>query len=352
MRNRAAWFAAAVFWTLFGLLTGLQVWISMITHGHSVPLLLGYYIAVWISWLGISALIARITQRWPFIPLTARAVLIHILAACVIALAHIAYWITLTFALEPYHPLTVVWADTEVMKIVLSRFPLELILYAAVAATIQAAEYYAKYRQRELEAAHLEASLSGARLHALELQLQPHFLFNTLNAISSLVRARQHDAAVVMIAGLSDLLRYTLDHADDQQVALGDEIAMLERYLDIQRTRFGDRMTFHIDVEPEAARIAVPTLMLQPLAENAVRHGIARASGPGFVTLRAFRDGDRLAIEMKNTGRLEETPSFGIGLQNTIDRLRQLYGESQQFELSEQAGVVMARVSIPWAVRP
>src|SRR5207253_7416388 len=118
-------------------------------------------------------------------------------------------------------------------------------------------------------------------LHALELQIQPHFLFNTLNAVTSLVRTGKNSEAIVMIAGLSDILRYTLDHEGNQRVRLEAETEMLRRYLEIQRTRFADRMTFSIDVDSSVRSAAVPTLILQPLAENAVRHGIARSAAGG-----------------------------------------------------------------------
>ena len=146
-----------------------------------------------------------------------------------------------------------------------------------------------------MRAAQLETSLAEARLHALELQIQPHFLFNTLNAISALVRTGQPEQAVGMIAGLSDLLRYALDRAGNQRVTVDEEAEMLRRYLEIQRLRFADRLTFEIDVAGDARRAAVPVLLLQPLAENAIRHGIARARGRGGSTVRAFRAGRRAA---------------------------------------------------------
>jgi LytS/YehU family sensor histidine kinase len=179
--------------------------------------------------------------------------------------------------------------------------------------------------------------------------LQPHFLFNTLNAISSLVRNRRNDEAVTMMAGLSELLRYTLDHAGDQQVALEDELAVLRRYLEIQHVRFPDRMSFEIDLAPEARRAAVPVLLLQPLAENAVRHGIAPTAGSGVVEVRAFRSEGKLRIEVFNSGSLSALSVVGIGLRNTRERLQHLYGDEGSFELAGTEGGVMASLSIPWS---
>jgi LytS/YehU family sensor histidine kinase len=224
----------------------------------------------------------------------------------------------------------------------LSRSPLELILYCLVLGSAVAIDYYQRTTR-------LEASLADARLHALELQLQPHFLFNTMNAISSLVRNHRNDEAVTMIAGLSELLRYTLDHAGQQHVALEDELAILRRYLEIQHSRFPDRMSFAIDLAPEVRRAAIPTLLLQPLAENAVRHGIARSTTPGVVEIRAFRSDGKLLVEVFNSGVLGRSSSNGIGVRNTQDRLRHLYGDQARFDLRSAEGGVRASLSIPWS---
>jgi LytS/YehU family sensor histidine kinase len=198
-------------------------------------------------------------------------------------------------------------------------------------------------------AARLETSLYEARLHALELQIRPHFLFNTLNSISALVRTDRDRDAVGMIAGLSDLLRYSLDHAGEQRVALGAELAITERYLEIERLRFPDRMAYEVDVPDDVRCAALPTLLLQPLAENAIRHGIARQAAPGRVAIRAVRDGARLRIDVFNTGTLAAEYRAGIGLRNTMERLRFLYGSDHSIELRAEGGGVLAQVSLPWS---
>jgi len=210
-------------------------------------------------------------------------------------------------------------------------------------------EFYERYRERELQAVQLEASLGEARLHALELQIQPHFLFNTLNSISALVRTSRDREAVTMIAGLSDLLRYSLDHAGEQRVALAQELAVIERYLGIERLRFPDRVAFEIDAPAAVRRAAVPALLLQPLVENAIRHGIAPLAAPGRVVLRARRDGGWLRIELFNTGRLAADYRAGVGLRNTMDRLRHLYRGDQRFELRAEDGGVVAELAVPWS---
>ncbi|MEA2492032.1 MAG: two-component system, LytTR family, sensor kinase [Acidobacteriota bacterium] len=351
MQRRYTVLSAAGFWAVFGLVSGIQVWISMITHGHSVPLLVGYYVLVWEAWVLPTLGIIALARRFPLIPLRRVAVLGHVLAAVAVGILHGLYWVALLVVMRPYDRMSAELGQLNIREVISARLPLEIGLYLIVLGLATAADYYERYRERALRAAQLEASLADARLHALELQLQPHFLFNTMNAISALVRNRRNDEAVTMISGLSDLLRYTLDHAGDQQVPLEEEMAVLQRYLEIQHVRFPDRMTFSIDLAAEARRAAVPVLLLQPLAENAVRHGIARSAAPGVIDIRAFRSEGQLRIEVFNSGSMvaPSTDAGGIGLRNTRARLQHLYGEAGTFELASAGSGVMASVSIPWS---
>jgi LytS/YehU family sensor histidine kinase len=245
--------------------------------------------------------------------------------------------------------MTVEVSRLHVGETLFDRLGLEWTLYCLVLGSALAFDYYERYRERALKTAQLETLLADARLHALELQIQPHFLFNTLNSISSLVRSHRNDEAVTMMAGLSELLRYTLDHAGDQRVTLEEEFAVLRRYLEIQHARFPDRMSFEIEVSPDARMAAVPTFLLQPLAENAVRHGIAVSAEPGVVEVRAFRTADRLQIDVFNSGSVGLTSDRGLGLRNTLERLRSLYGDAFRFDLANANGGVLASLSIPWS---
>ncbi len=349
MLRAHAWALAAGLWTLFGLISGMQIWISMITHGHSLALVIGYQILVWDLWILFSFAIGRLVQRVPLVPPRARNVLLHLLVGCVLATIHAAWWAALMLLLRPYDIMTPPGFAGPFLKTAFFQLPLELLLYALVASAVFAADYYARCREGEVCAAQLERSLAEARLHALEQQIQPHFLFNTLNAVTALVRSGQAAQAVEMIAGLSDLLRYALDRAGDRRVSVDDEVGMLRRYLEIQRVRFADRLTFEIDVGHGVGRGAVPVLLLQPLAENAICHGISRSASPGSVHVHAFRDGGVLRIEMLNSGRLPPRVEYGIGLSNTVARLAQIYGDHQRFELDQGADGVVARVTIPWS---
>ena len=351
LTRRSGWLLALGFWSLCGLISGLQIWIGMLSHKHYVPLLLGYQVLVWNGWLLLAPLVRRLVRVQPLIPPTVVSVIAHLFAALGIAIVHSTWWAFLMVALRPYDVRNTDSFVDAWTGIAYSGLPLELLIYCGVVAAHYAIDYYTKYRERELEASELQRSLYEARLHALELQLQPHFLFNTLNAISSLVRAGRPNEATVMIAGLSDLLRYTLDHAGEQRVAFEDEVGILQRYLEIQHARFADRLTYEITIDDDVKRAAVPTLILQPLAENAIRHGVSRSAAPGRVELRAFRDAAKLRIELFNTGSIGGNAN-GIGLSNTAERLRQLYGDDHDFELREDHRGVVASLAIPWSEVP
>ncbi len=220
-----------------------------------------------------------------------------------------------------------------------NAFIVDMILYAAIAGVAHALRYYRHARERELAASQLQASLTEARLDALRGQLNPHFLFNTLNAISTLALVGKKDEVVKTLGYLSELLRASLDDKRPQEVPLDEELDLLERYLAIQRIRHGDRLVIAIDVNVAVRDALVPAMILQPLVENAITHGVARVPGKGTVTIRAWAEDDTLRVEVSDTG-----PGFaatsagrnggsGIGLTNTRARLTQLYGARQRLEM-------------------
>lgn len=338
---------AAAFWLLFGLVAGIQVWISMIAHDHFIPLLLGYHVAVWLAWLAPTALVVSLARRFPVVPPRPLGVVVHLLAATTIGLLHTLYSLGLLLWLRPYGRMTASVSDVQIGNVLVAQIPLEWIFYLLVLGAVLALEYSQRYREHAIEAAELRRSLTDARLHALELQIQPHFLFNTLNAISGLVRVSRRDEAIRMIAGLADLLRYSLDHAGRQRVTLGEEVEMLTRYLEIQQTRFPDRMSFTVTMDETLRQAAVPILILQPLAENAVRHGIAGNGSAGRVEVRAQRTDDRLELQVLNSGRIATPVVEGIGLKNTRERLRTLYGDDARFSLTESGEHVVALLDLP-----
>ena len=344
--------SVAGFWALFGAISGLQIQISMLAHHHSWLALIGYQTLVWSVWTGYTAAIIGLLRGIPLRPASPVRVALHCIVALAFATLHTALWVGAELWLKPYDFMNPTAFMPRYRKVTIGVLPLELVLYGLVVLAHYTRESAERERDRERRAAQLETSLAEARLHALRLQIQPHFLFNTLNAISSLVRCGQSAEAIGMIAGLSDLLRYSLDRADGSRVPLEDEAGMVERYFDIQRLRFADRLQVELDFPPETRRAAVPVLLLQPLAENTIQHGIASRRAPGRVTMRARRAGDELRIEIFNTGRLHGQRREGIGLRSTRSRLRQMYGDRARFELLEEDGGVMARAVIPWSEAP
>lgn len=227
-----------------------------------------------------------------------------------------------------------------------------LCLYTMVAVVAFAFRFWRRIKQRELEASQLERSLAEARLEALQLRLQPHFLFNTLNSVAALI-PRDPDGAERVIARLSELLRFLLQQEGAHEVALATELELLDRYLDIETTRFGDRLTVEMDVAPETRNASVPSLVLQPLVENAVRHGIARVPGPGTVTIGSKKHDDRLVLTVEDSGPgLREPPEAlteGTGLATTRRRLAELYGDDQTLELGTgERGGLRVTVELPF----
>ena len=236
------------------------------------------------------------------------------------------------------------------------------IIYWGVLSAGFARDYFLRFRARERETARLQGEtaqlqtqLAEARLSALNAQLNPHFLFNTLHAISSLVE-RDPRGVRRMIARLSELLRYTLDGGAEHEVALGQEIAFLERYLEIMQIRFQGQLEIDVQIGDEARDALVPNLILQPLVENAVKHGVDKVSGTGKIRILARRDNDRLVLSVSDNGpgpqRIARLDEAGVGLANIRQRLEQLYGSAQSLTLAEApSGGTVAQIVMPFRTR-
>lgn len=209
------------------------------------------------------------------------------------------------------------------------------------------------YLRETRERARAQGQLAEARLHSLQLQLQPHFLFNTLNAITALVHTEPRGAER-MIAGLSELLRASLRSVQEQEVPLARELEHLRLYLDIQQTRFGDRLQVEMDIDPAAKSALVPSLVLQPLVENAIRHGLAPRASGGHIRVAAACEEEQLVLEVSDDGVGAEAPAGiltreGVGISNTRERLRQLHGDRQRFAYETGSGRGFAvRIALPY----
>jgi two-component system, LytTR family, sensor kinase len=235
-----------------------------------------------------------------------------------------------------------------------------VVAYWALLVGQHSLRYYRQYQERaqqalrlELQASELQRQLARAQLGALKAQLHPHFLFNTLNAIMVLVRQEKGRQAEETLALLSDLLRCVLDDVEAQEVPLRRELEYLRLYLAIEQVRFQDRLRIETSVDPEVLDAAVPHMALQPIVENAIRHGIGKSSAAGKIEIRAIRSNDLLEIRVQDDGPGLQPPSSsptqGIGLANTRNRLQQLYGESSHLAVKNgEAGGVVATMVIPY----
>jgi two-component system, LytTR family, sensor kinase len=228
-----------------------------------------------------------------------------------------------------------------------------LLIYGEIVGAIYAFTYYDRYRERELAAAQLETQLAEARLRMLRMQLNPHFLFNSMNTIAMLVRAGRSSESVTMLLALSTLMRDALrDDAPDSS-PLEDELSLLNRYVGVEQVRFGGRLAFDVDVPDPLKSATVPSFLLQPLVENAIRHGRAASDGAATIGVRAERVHDRLVLSVWDDGARITAPandsndSHGVGLRNVRDRLLQLYGSAQSFEIGRADSRTIARISIP-----
>jgi two-component system LytT family sensor kinase len=347
-----AWsFAAAA---VFTVLATTQDYSSRLVEGLSVDLWkMGLREAInWFAWALLAPYIATLGQTLSRLRLGRARTAV---AWAVIVLVFVFVHSTLEVATA--RPLDLVPLRMPFSTHVLARFSGTLaanaVIVGLIALAFNAIEHYNESRSRREREANLRTQLAQAELTVLRMQIQPHFLFNALHAVSA-VMAVDVDRARRTLVQLGDLLRSALTHADTQEVRLDEELAFLEKYLEIQRIRFEDRLTVDVLVEPGAVSALVPTLLLQPLVENALRYGVERRTGPGLVRIRAERRGMDLHLEVADDGPgLPETrdasEGFGVGLSNTRARLAQLYGEAQCLDLATAAeGGLAVRIVIPF----
>ncbi len=298
-------------------------------------------VAVWIS------------TRWPLArDAWPRAALAHLLAG---SLIHLGYIVTV----QPIRPFYALFFDDPNIArpttwiLFVQTYLGALLMYVQMAFVSHGVLFYRRWRERELRASRLEAQLAQAQLQMLRMQLHPHFLFNTLHSVSALMHT-DVKAADRILALLGDLLRDSLDKVGAQEVTLKQELDFVDRYLEIERTRFRDRLAVKTLVDPEAWDVPVPNLLLQPLVENAIRHGISRRAGTGHLVITAARVGNRLVLSVSDDGPGLPAEGMvrsrgGVGLANTQARLQQLYGSDALLELRSRADGrgVEARVEIP-----
>lgn len=344
------WLVSFAVWTVICVLSVTQYHLSAVQQGRPAS-----WLQTFTGWLPgfhvralLSPLVLWLSARWLLSVHPLRRGLLHaglsLFFACVYAGLH-------ALVIGLFWPHSSQWLLFR--KILLGDFTNGILTYWAVLLAGHALAFYVWYRERDVAAARLDARLRAAELETLRMQLNPHFLFNTLNTIGVLMKEDTGEAGRLLVR-LSDLLRSVLANTSAQQTDLRQELALLDNYLEIERSRFGDRLHVDRHIDPEALGAAVPMLILQPIVENAIRHGLASRASLGTVTISALRDGGQLLLEVADDGRGwpgegAARDRRGIGLGNTRARLEKLYGAQQQLLLgASPTGGAAVRIAIPF----
>ncbi len=343
---RRLWLFGLGIWTVLGLMSAAQAATRRIYLGRPIPweALVPTSLADWLTCGMFTPAFYWMVRRFPIRGERWWSVLpIHIGASLLFVVLKVTAYTPLYRLLNPDN-------ETSWSMVLVGGFYADMLAYWASVGVIHAIEYYRESRERQLEATRLA-------LENLRAQLQPHFLFNTLQSISTLIY-RDQPAADRMLTQLSDLLRLSLRNTGVQEVPLSEELGFLERYLAIMRVRFGDRLVITVDTPPDVMDALVPSLVLQPIVENAIEHGMADRPDVGHVVVRVTKHGPSLHLEVSDDGPgLAGAPSSGgdgIGLANTRERLARLYGERARVETSSpKGGGLTVRLTIPLGtIRP
>ena len=345
------WMLGALLWTLIGLSFASQFYVSSLKTGQPVSwaAAIGWSLGDWYVWGLLSSPVLFLARRFHLEgPRWGSSLAIHLCGCAVASLVYIFVRALLGQWQSRSHGTSVSFVETF-SPLLVKTFFFNVLIYWGIVCAGHALDYYQQFRERELRAVELEKSLAEARLKSLQMQLNPHFLFNTLHAISALMH-KDVDSADRMVAQLSDLLRRALDSGDEQEVSVRREIDFLQRYVAIEKTRFGNRLTVEMKIAPDTQSALVPNLVLQPLVENAIKHGIERVARPGTIEISANRVDGELILEVADNGKgLPEKWNENIGLSNTRSRLQQLYGANHRFEMrNRETGGVSIRIAIPF----
>jgi two-component sensor histidine kinase len=338
-RRARSWLALSIGGALLVLFFGSQAFVAQSRYEVDAPWLETFSVAFTcvVFWLGAAVGVVRLERRYP---ISLGSLPVHVVAAVVLSALEVVICAFAFWAMWSRSPGQL--PSTNLPRLFAADLHTNLIMYVVVLGLSRVFELRRVAEERALRAARLETELARARLEALETQLQPHFLFNTLSTISVLMR-HDVDAAESTLVSLSELLRSALNNAGRHEVSLREELELTQCYLSIEQTRFRDRLIVDVDVDDETLEARVPTLLLQPLVENAIRHGIGARAGAGRVSLRATRSGARLTVTVSDDGpgvtRDRDDPTRRpVGLVNTRARLAALYGGDHSLLLAATPG--------------
>ncbi|HEX3248600.1 MAG TPA: histidine kinase [Pyrinomonadaceae bacterium] len=352
------WAAIVGVWAMLGVIYAGPIYFEVRAEGmgHAAWRIFSWGILTWLAWAPLTPVIIWLARSYSLVEdAWKRNLLIHLPAFLLISALHSAAGTAITLSIKPFDNMGdspfAFWP--RFLSRLKGSFGPDLLIYSAVIGVYYAFDYYHKYREREFLASRLEAQLAQAQLDSLRMQLHPHFLFNTLNSIVGLVRDNKNSAAVSMLVGLSDLLRHALEHSARHEVELREELNFIKLYLKIQEMRFSDRLQVEFDIDPATTRALVPNLILQPLTENALRHGIGRSADSGLVGISSALTNGHLRLTVYDNGAglpddWQMKGSTGIGLANTVARLQQLYDDNHEFDIrNREGGGVEVVIQIP-----
>lgn len=319
-----------------------EAWLSLARMEFTAYLIWGGALTPIVLWVCRRLPVSRANWPWVIAIYLASALGISLLNACLRL---------------PFHHFVYPHDDVASYRNLLSGYWLangfqDVWTFTLIAFIYNCWDFYRKFVEREVRAAALEAQLALSQLEMLKRQLRPHFLFNTLHTIAELMH-QDVQAADRMVVRLSDLLRMSIESAGTQEVRLSTELEFLQGYLEIEKARYQDRLQVRYDVDPETLDARTPSMLLQPLAENAIKHGIMKKAGPGLITVKATRNGDRLHLSMRDTGNGSNgnpgTSKHGIGLSTTRARLQCLYGDAHKLEIVRPpSGGYEVKITLPF----
>ncbi|HWS19017.1 MAG TPA: histidine kinase [Candidatus Elarobacter sp.] len=351
VRRLFNWALILAAWTLIVLTFSVQAYVFAVARGRPDNFWHEFLSASsdWYIWAALTPLVLLLCRRFRITPQNWRSTVpIHLAAGVVISFLQLAIQVRLNFIVNPGYKMTY-WR--VIYFFATFKGHINLLTYWVIVALNHGIYYYEQSRARELAWSRMETDLANAQLQVLNMQLHPHFLFNTLHSISTLI-SEDPQTARQMVLKLSDLLRASLNKIEQPAVPLQQELELLECYISIEQTRFKDRLTIEKEIAPDALACEVPTMILQPLVENAVRHGIGKHRQADRISIIAQRSNGRLLLEVRNRiGSVENggsAPARGIGLTNTRARLEQLYGNHHSFDIADrEGGGVAVKLSLP-----
>ncbi len=352
----ARWALLAALWTLPGLAALSYYYLNLVVTAQPAAWTYALVSTLpwWYTWALLTPGIIALARRFPITRTTWWWTLlgVHLPAMLVLLGVHAAVSLLLFRTTGIHDTMTAALLEVHFT----SRMHVNALAYFTVLAVYHAYDYARLYQHRERQAAHLELQLAQARLRALKMQLNPHFLFNTLHSVAALIRKEENATAIKMLGRLGEFLRLAIENQGAQEIPLAQEVDFLTRYLEIEKVRFQDRLTVVTEIDGGVRDCYVPNLLLQPLVENAIHHGIAPKPEAGRLEIRAWSAGDRLVLLVRDDGAglpAASAPRWGVGLSNTAQRLEQLYGNDQSLELrTAEGGGLEVQIMLPLRAVP